>query len=190
VSLVSPDSPVEPEPIEQLHSLLQERIKVAERIAGVRSALGYIKTTVSTSLAEQCMNSGGAGVSVPEKSMKEEQTYERLLQALHDMKAQIEDRVRPVAEQVVEAEVERLRDLSGRHHSALRECVNQIDQSILSCRAHMKEYQQLRSDLVVVNQRLARLGAEPAAIPDELPSAHLGDIIKARVEGLHIEGKI
>jgi len=181
---------MEPEPIEQLHSLLQERVKVAERIAGVRSALDYIKTTLSTSLAEQCMNNAGAHVQVQENLMKEEQTYERLLQALHDMKAQIEDRVRPVAEQVVQAEVERLRDLSTRHHSALRDCLNQIDQSILSCRAHMKEYQQRRSELAAVNQQLTKLGAESAAIPEEFPTARLGEIIKARVEGLHIEGKL
>jgi len=44
--------------------------------------------------------------------MKEEQSYERLLRVLHDMQAQIEERVRPVAEQVVQAEVERLQNLS------------------------------------------------------------------------------
>ncbi len=125
-----------------------------------------------------------------ETLVKEEQFYDRLLRALEDMKAQIEDHVRPVAEQVVQAEVERLQDLSERHKNALEECLTQIDQSILGCQTHVNAYRERCSDLAMLNQRLAKLGAELLPIPENIPAANFEDVIKARVDGLHSEGKI
>ena len=122
--------------------------------------------------------------------MREEQTYERLLRVLHDMQAQIEERVRPVAEQVVQVEVERLQSLSMHQKSILNDCLALIDQTILDCRIQMEEYRQTRSALLVLNQRLADLGAEPVAVPDHFPTENLGDLILARLEGLRSQGKI
>jgi len=181
---------MEPQPIEQLYSLLCERGKVAEKITSVKTALGTMSQSLSTALAQQYVHTAQPGIEIREDLMKEEQTYERLLQALHDMQAQIEERVRPVAEQVIQAEVERLRDLSERHRTALQDSLAHIDENILSCRSHIDQYQQRRSDLAVLNERLTKLGANPAPIPDSLPEANLGDIIRARVDGLRTEGKI
>jgi rhamnose utilization protein RhaD (predicted bifunctional aldolase and dehydrogenase) len=122
--------------------------------------------------------------------MKEEQSYERLLRVLHDMQAQIAERVRPVAQQVVQAEVERLQNLSIQKRSILNDCLALIDQTILDCRSQMEEYRQTRSALSAVNESLADLGAEPMAVPDHFPTESLGDLILARVEGLRAEGKI
>jgi len=122
--------------------------------------------------------------------MREEQTYERLLRVLHDMQAQIEERVRPVAEQLVQVEVERLQSLSMHQKSILNDCLALIDQTILDCRIQMEEYRQTRSALLLLNQRLADLGAEPVAAPDHFPTENLGDLILARLEGLRSEGKI
>jgi len=122
--------------------------------------------------------------------MREEQTYERLLRVLHDMQAQIEERVRPVAEQVVQVEVERLQSLSMHQKSILNDCLALIDQTILDCRIQLEEYRQTRSALLVLNQRLADLGAEPVAVPDHFPTENLGDLILARLEGLRSQGKI
>lgn len=181
---------MEPQPIEQLHDVLRERGKVAEKITGVKTALGIIRRNLSTALAQRYMQTAQPGIEIGEGLMKEEQTYERLLQALHDMQAQIEERVRPIAEQVIQAEVERLRDLSERHRSALQDSIAHIDESILNCRSYVDQYQQKRSDLVALNERLTKLGANPAPLPDSLPEANLGDVIRARVEGLRTEGKI
>ena len=122
--------------------------------------------------------------------MREEQTYERLLRVLHDMQAQIEERVRPVAEQLVQVEVERLQSLSMHQKSILNDRLALIDQTILDCRIQMEEYRQTRSALLVLNQRLADLGAEPVAAPDHFPTENLGDLILARLEGLRSQGKI
>lgn len=122
--------------------------------------------------------------------MKEEQAYERLMQALHEMQTEIEEGVIPVAEQVVQREVERLRSQSEQEKSILQECLAHIDQSILNCRAQIDEYRQTRSDLVALNERLANLGAESVMVPDHFPAENLGDMILARLQGLRAKGKI
>ena len=122
--------------------------------------------------------------------MKEEQTHERLLQALGDIQAQIEGHVRPVAKQVIQAEVERLRNLSEQQKSILKDCLMRIERTILDCQSQMEEYRQTRSDLAALNQQLASLGAEPMPVPNHLPAETLGDLILARVEELRVEGKI
>src|SRR4249920_119125 len=121
--------------------------------------------------------------------MKEEQAYERLMRALHEMQAQIEEGVIPVAEQVVQREVERLRSQSEQQKSILQECLAHIDQSILNCRAQIDEYRQTRSDLVALNERLANLGAESMAVPDHFPAEKLEDLILARLQGLRAKGR-
>jgi hypothetical protein len=176
--------------IEQLHGLLSERVKVAEKITGVQAALGQVRQDLSRALARQYLGTLPSGSEFKEDLMKEEQTYERLLKALHDMQSQIEERVRPVAQQVIEAEVARLRELSEYHRSALRDSVSRIDENILSCRSFMDQYQQRRSDLASVNERLSKLGADPVPVPDVLPEQNLADIIHARLEGLRMEGKL
>jgi hypothetical protein len=121
--------------------------------------------------------------------VKEEQNYERLLDALRDMQAQIEERVKPVAEQVVQAEIARLRSLAEEHRSALSDCLARIDQSILSCRAQMDQYQQTRANLAALNERLQKLGAHSES-PPNLPADNLKDLILARVDNLRVDGKL
>jgi predicted nucleic acid-binding Zn-ribbon protein len=181
---------MEQEPIEPLRKLLHEQGKVADKIFSIESALNSIRDNLSAAVSKQGPSNARPQDDMGKTLTKEEPTYERLLWALEDMKAQIEERVRPVAEQVVQAEVERLRDLSEHQKNALEECLTQIDQSILGCRNHVNTYREKRSDLVMLNQRLAKLGAEPVPIPEEIPAADFEDVIRARVEGLHTEGKI
>jgi hypothetical protein len=122
--------------------------------------------------------------------MKDEQTHEPLLEALGDIRAQIEGHLRPVAKQVVQAEVERLRSLSVQQKSILNECLMRIDRTLIDCQSQMEEYRQIRSDLAALNERLASLGAEPVPMPIHLAAETLGDLILARVRGLRVEGKI
>lgn len=122
--------------------------------------------------------------------MTEEQSYERMLQALKEMQSQIEERVRPVIDQVVQVEIDRLHTLAEQHQGHLKECLARIDQSLLSCQDHLHKYRQARSELLSLNQRLADLGADPETISDGVPSETLSDIIAARLEGLKLAGKI
>jgi DNA repair exonuclease SbcCD ATPase subunit len=122
--------------------------------------------------------------------MKEDQTHERLLQALGEIQARMESPVQPVAKQVIQAEVERLRNLSEQRKSILKDCLMRIDRTILDCQSQMEEYRQRRSDLAALNEQLASLGAEPVPMPNHFPAETLGELILARMHRLRVEGKI
>lgn len=122
--------------------------------------------------------------------MKEELAEQRLMRTLHEVQAQIDDKVRPVAEQVLQQQLERLRSESEHQKLILQDCLTHIDQSILNCQAQIDEYRQTRSDLMAINERLANLGAGPVAVPDHFPWADLEDLILARLEGTRAKAKI
>jgi len=132
----------------------------------------------------------GATLDVRGDSLEADQVYQRLLRAFQDIQAQIQERVRPVAELAVQAEIDRLRSLSEQQKSILTDRLAQIDQSIMKCRNQIDEYRQVRSNLAELNERLTRLGAEPVLVPDFFSTENLGEVVLARIEGLRAEGKI
>jgi hypothetical protein len=177
------------DPIKQLQSLLEDRGKVLEKISSIHSALGSFRTDSAAPEPE----SPPAIAVQPQTTANpftDDRVYNRLLQALRDMQAQIEERVRPMAQQVVEIEVERLREQSGHDQAALNACLAQIDQCILNCVGQLDEYQKKHALLISLNQRIANLGAAPEPLPDSLPIESFDAAIQARVEGLRNQGKL
>jgi len=178
------------DPIKQLQSLIDDRGKVLEKISSIHSALGsIIDSTGSTPPAPQ------APEAVPTRQDKsiqvaEDRLYDRLVQTLNDMQAQIEERVRPLAQQTVEVEIQRLREQSKQNQTALVECLARIDQGILSCIDRIGEYQSGHAELLKLNQRLATLGADPQPLPDHWPTQNASEMIHFRLEELRLKGKI
>ena len=121
---------------------------------------------------------------------KREETYERLLQALLDMKNEIQTRIRPLEDQIVQANVEYLKEVFEQQNNRLGDCLDSIDQKILDCRMHIEDYKRIYTDLDGLNDRLSRLGAEAPPISNSLPSTDIGDIIRQRIEHLRFQGKV
>jgi len=122
--------------------------------------------------------------------MKEEQSYERLLQALQDMKAEIAKQIRPVEDQIIQANVDHLRQTFNQEGRRLNKCLEEIDDNILACRQYLQDYERIRSSLHALNEKLSQLGTEAIEVPEGLPSADLGDIVRQRIEHLRSLGKI
>ena len=122
--------------------------------------------------------------------MRQEQSQERILQALRDVKDQIDERIGAVAEQVVQAEIAQLQSLSELHQNALNNCLSQIDEHILSFYARINEYRTLCAEMADVNQSLAKLGAAPAVPPQEIPSSNILSVLQSRFDQLQNQGKI
>ena len=174
------------DPIKQLQSLIEDRSKVLEKISGIHSALdSIIKTTNSIPSPQAVLAAENKSSQIPEDRL-----YNRLFQTLHDIQAQIEERVRPLAQQTIEIEVARLHEMSNQDQTALRECLARIDQCILSCIERVGEYQKRHSELTRLNQRLATLGAEPQPLPDLWPAQDPGEMIRFRLEELRLHGKL
>ena len=177
------------DPIKQLHSLLEDRGKVLEKISSIHSALASLRTD---SAAPEPGSPPAIAVQpqMTANPFSDDRVYSRLRQALRDMQAQIEERVRPLAQQVVESEVARLREQSGHHRATLDACLAQIDQCILNCVGQIDEYQNKHAFLITLNERIAKLGAAPQALPDSLSREKFSNLIQARVEELRHQGKL
>lgn len=72
----------------------------------------------------------------------------------------------------------------------ISECIQEIDHRLLDCRKSLEEYRRLRTTLRTINGQLSRLGAEPLAVADDLPTQDLSEIIKSRIDHFKSTGKI
>ncbi|MGH7809920.1 MAG: hypothetical protein ACREP5_06545, partial [Candidatus Binatia bacterium] len=126
----------------------------------------------------------------PEDLMREEQSYERLLQALQDMKSEIAKQIRPVEQQIIQANIDHLRQSFSQESRRLSKCLEEIDDNILACRQYLQEYERIRAGLNMLNEKLIQLGADKLVLPDGLATTDLGEIIRQRIEHLRSQGKI
>lgn len=165
------------DPIKQLQSFLDERGGVLEKITSIHSTLGSLRGDLPSSLTLP---------SAPDASLDAAATvvdahHRRLLQALQEMQTQIEQRVRPAAQLVMQNQVDQLRGQSDEKMAALRDCLGQIDRSVLQCLAGLDEYQNRYADLDTLNKNLSGLGASPEPIPAKISVENLSETISARL---------
>ena len=177
-------------PLEKLVKLLADESRVDEKIRDTQAALMLVKKRVSESLAQHYVATRESRIQLPEDLMREEQSYERLLQALQDMKNEIAKQIRPVEEQIIQANVDHLRQTFTQESRRLAKCLEEIDDNILACRQYLQDYDRIRSSLHALNEKLTQLGAESIQVPDGLPTADLGEIVKQRIENLRSQGKV
>ncbi|MGE5816727.1 MAG: hypothetical protein ACM37Z_01810 [Deltaproteobacteria bacterium] len=177
-------------PVERLVKLIKDETRLDEKIRDAQAALTLVRRRVSESLAQHYVSTREARIQMPEDLMKEEQSYERLLQALQDMKTEIAKQIRPVEEQIIQANVDHLRQAFNQESRKLTKCLEEIDENILACRQYLHDYERIRSSLHGVNEKLSQLGADGIQMPESLPSSDLGEIIRQRIDHLTSQGKI
>lgn len=177
-------------PIERLGQLIADESLVEAKIRDTQAALTLVKKRVSESLAQHYISMREPRIQMPEELMREEQSYERLLQALQDMKSEIAKQIRPVEEQIIQANVEHLRQTFSQESRKLSKCLEEIDDNILACRQYLQDYERIRSSLYALNEKIAQLGAQSIQVPDGLPTTDVGEIVRQRIDYLRSQGKI
>ena len=174
------------DPIRQIQHLLDDPGKVLEKISRIQSVLGAIKAPDTTPPPETPPGAVPTGELKPVLNPP----FDRLLQTLRDMQVQIEERLRPLALQAVQVEVEYLRREAEQDRSALNECLARIDRSIATCFERIDESWQKHAELTRLNKHLAELGAAPESLPEASYWQDPSEIIYSRLENLRREGKI
>lgn len=177
-------------PVEKLVQLIADESRIDERIRETEAALTLVKKRVSESLAQHYVSMREPRIQLPEDLMREEQSYERLLQALQDMKNEIAKQIRPVEEQIIQANVEHLRQTFSQESHKLGKCLEEIDDNLLACRQYLQDYERIRSSLHGLNEKLTQLGAQSIDVPNGLTSTDLGEIVRDRIENLRSQGKV
>jgi primosomal protein N'' len=177
-------------PIERLVQLIAEDSLVDAKIRDTQAALALVRKRVSESLAQHYISTREPKIQLPEELMREEQSYERLLQALQDMKNEIAKQIRPVEEQIIQANVEHLRQAFSQESRRLSKCLEEIEDNILACRQYLQDYERIRGSLHGLNEKITQLGAQSIQVPDGLPTSDLGEIVRLRIDHLRSQGKI
>ena len=177
-------------PVGKLAKLLADEARVDEKIRDTQGALTLVKKRVSESLAQHYVAMKEPRFQMPEELMREEQSYERLLLALQDMKNEIAKQIRPVEEQIIRANVDHLRQTFAHESQRLTKCLEEMDDNILACRQYLQDYERIRSSLHSLNEKLTQLGADSLQLPESLPTIDLGEIVRQRIEHLRAQGKI
>jgi primosomal protein N'' len=177
-------------PLVKLAKLITDEARIDDKIRDTQAALVLVKKRVSEALTQRYISMREPRIQLPEDLMREEQSYERLLQALQDMKSEIAKQIRPVEEQIIQANVDHLRQTFQQESRKLSKCLEEIDDNILACRQYLQDYEQIRSSLYGLNEKLIQLGAESIQIPDGLPTNDVGEIVRQRIESLRFQGKI
>jgi hypothetical protein len=177
------------DPIKQLQGLLEDRDKVLEKISSIQAALGSLRTD---STAPEAQAPPAADEQTPRTANPffDTHAYDRLLQSLRAMQAQIEDRVRPLAQQAIECEVARLREQSTHQQTTLDACLAQIDQCIVNCMAQIDHYRNQHALLISLNEQIVKLGGTPKAVPDLLLGENTNELIEARVAELRKRSRL
>ena len=168
------------DPIKQLQSFLDERGKMLEKITSIHSSLGSLRGDLPSSLALQ----PAPNLSFEVTGTGADAHLQRLLQALQEMQTQIEQRVRPAVQLLVQNQVDQLRGQSDEKIAALRDCLGQIDLSVSQCLAGLDEYQKRYADLDTLNRNLAGLGVSPEPLPEKISVELLSESISARLANL------
>jgi chromosome segregation ATPase len=174
----------------KLAKLRADETRMDEQIRDTKEALTLVQKRVSERLAQRYMATNEPRVEIPEDLMKEEESFERLLQALNDMKNEIAKQIRPVEKQIIQTNVEHLRHSFNEDSCNLNKCLESIDDNILGCKQYFQDYERIRSSLSELNEKLSQIGAEPIAVPDILPSSDFGERVQQRLEYLRSQGKI
>jgi DUF438 domain-containing protein len=176
--------------VEKLAKLLADEARLDEKIRDMKAAFLQVQKRVSESLAQHYIAAKEPRIQIPEDLMREEESFERLLQALQDMKNEIAKQIRPVEEQIIQANVDHLRQIFNQESRRLNKSLEEIDDNILACRQYLQDYERIRSSLHGLNEKLAQLGAESLPVPDGLLTSDVGEIVRQRVEYLRSQGKI
>jgi len=176
------------EPIEELARLLSDEKRLDEEILATRTVLSRIKKKISESLVHHYINRTEGADPIEEDLMKREQANDRLLQALLDMKKEIQTRIRPIEEQIVQASVENIKKSYDQKIKMLSDSLTSIDKKILDCLPHLQDYKQIQLELTTLNEKLSRLGEEPLSIPNSIPIEDFEGTIRHRIEYLKMRG--
>ena len=152
-----------------------------ERISGIHAMLDSMKSPASS--AASIESSSNTAVT-PAPSAE---PYDRLSHMLRDMQSQIENQVRPLAQQAIDFEVQRLRERAAIDQRDLRGCLEQIDRCVSACIQRAREYQREHAELSLSNGRLTALGAMPEPLPE--CASDITEIISSRLQWLRAQQK-
>ncbi len=178
------------ESIEELARLLTEEKRLDKKLQETQEVLSTVKKKISKSLVTPYIQKTECPVSIDESLVQKEQSFERLLEALRDMKREIQKRIRPIEEEIVQVNINNLKERYENQKKKLGEALDTIDQTILDCGELVENSKKVHLELADLNEKLSHLGASPLPIKNSPRYGDIGELIRQRIEHLRLQGKL
>ena len=176
--------------IEELARLLTEEKRLDKKLQETQEVLSTVKKKVSESLVTPYIHKTEGPVSIDEILLQKEQSFERLLEALRDMKREIQTRIRPIEVEIVQVNIKNLTERYENQKKKLGEALDIIDQSILDCGELVENSKKIHLELADLNEKLSHLGASPLPIQNSPRDCDIGELVRHRIEHLRLQGKL
>ncbi len=178
------------ESIEELARLLTEEKRLDDKLQETQTVLSTVKKKITESLVTPYIQRTESPMPIDESLMQQEQSFERLLQALRDMKQEIQTKIRPIEEEIVQVNIKNLNEMYDNQKTKLGEALNTIDQTILDCGELIETTKNIHMELSGLNEKFSRLGASPLSARNSPRNGDIVDFIRQRIEHLRLQGKL
>jgi ACT domain-containing protein len=122
--------------------------------------------------------------------MKSEPAYDAVFQALVDIKKNLDEKINLLDEQIRRAQLECLENAFQQQKDALAECLDGIDQQLITLSVYIDEYQHLGGSLRNLNEKIAELGGGPPVMPETIAGDSLVEVLAGRLDYFKSQGKI
>jgi ACT domain-containing protein len=122
--------------------------------------------------------------------MKIEPAYDSMFQALVDIRKNLDEKISLLDEQISRAQLECLENAFQRQKEAIAECLDGIDQQLITLSVYIEDYEHLRGSLRNLNERIAELGGTPLVMPETIAGDSLVELLAGRLDYLKSQGKI
>ena len=122
--------------------------------------------------------------------MKTEPAYDAVFQALVDIRKNLDEKISLLDEQIRRAQLECLEHAFQQQKDALTECLDGIDQQMITLSVYIEEYRHLHGSLRNVNEKIAALGGNPPVMPETIAGDSLAEVLAGRLDYLKSQGKI
>ncbi len=178
------------ESIEELARLLTEEKRLDKKLQETQEVLSTVKKKVSESLVTPHIHKTEGPVPIDESLVQKEQSFERLLEALRDMKREIQTRIRPIEVEIVQVNIKNLTERYENQKKKLGEALDTIDQTILDCGELVENSKKIHLELADLNEKLSHLGASPLPIQYSPRDGDIGELVRHRIEHLRLQSKL
>jgi ACT domain-containing protein len=113
-----------------------------------------------------------------------------VFQALVDIRKNLDEKINFLDERIRRAQLECLEDAFQQQKEALSECLDGIDQQLVTLSVYIEEYQHLHGSLRTLNEKIAELEGNLPAIPETIAGDSLVEVLAGRLDYLKSQGKI
>jgi hypothetical protein len=122
--------------------------------------------------------------------MKTEHPYELLFEALVKIKNDFHEKISSLDEDIRCIQLECAENAFQQQKEALDECLDGIDQQLITLSVYIEEYRNLYGSLKKLNEKIPELGGKAQVVPEPIVGDSIVEVVAGRFDYLKSQGKI